>query len=237
MLKQKNQEFLSPFSVAYWKVSAKEFTNLRTLAICAILIAARVALKSVRIPIGDNLNIYVGFLVNSVSGAICGPLLSLASGAICDILGIIIAPQGPFMPLFTVIEMFCAFCFSICLYKTKITVGKLALSKGLVNVLGNIVFTSFAMTLYYEKGILAYLLPRVVKNILMLPIEIMLLVLVFNALIPMLTRMKLISSPQNKMEFNPIRLVVVIAVTALVFALTWFFYDDLKVFLSSLLNI
>lgn len=228
MINEKNSsEFLSPFSSAYWKRSASELKSLRSILICALLIAVRVALKSVKIPVGDSLSIYVGFLVNSVSGAVCGPVLSLISGAVCDILGWLIAPAGPFMPLFTLIEMFCAFCYSICLYSTKINIGKIALSKALVNIFGNIVFSSFALSIYYEKGVLLYLLPRIAKNILMLPIEIVLLVLLFNALTPLLVKYKLIPAPQEAMVFKPFRIICVLAATVIVIVLTVLYFGVL----------
>lgn len=222
------QKFMSPFSLEYWKVALSEVGNVRTLAICAVLIAMRVALKNVRIPLGENLNVYIGFLVNAVSGAICGPVLSLVGGAVCDILGFYLSAQtGGFIPVFTLIEMLCAFLFSICLYRTKITPAKIFLSKFLVNFIGNITLTSLAMNAYYGKGVYAYMLPRIAKNILMLPIEVMFLVFIFNAVTPMLTRMKLVPSPQAKMEVNVVKYIIVIVLTVLAAVLTYFFYDEL----------
>lgn len=231
---KEKKDFMSPFSAEYWICSAREIKSVRKLIICAVLIAVRVALKSLYIPIGESLNIYVGFLVNAVSGAVCGPLLSLISGAVCDVLGAVIAPTGPFMPVFTLIEMFCAFCYSICLYKTKLTVPKIALSKILVNVFGNIVFNSLALNSLYGKGVYYYIATRIAKNILMLPFEIMLLVLLFNALTPFLVKMKLIPAPQEKMRFNVIRLICVIVITVCVVVLTVLYFDKLNTFFKGI---
>lgn len=228
-IKDKNV-FLSPFSAEYWMKAASEVKSVKKIALCAILIAARLALKTAYIPLGKNLNIYFGFLVNSVSGAICGPVLSLMSGAICDILGFVIAPQGPFMPVFTLIEMFSAFCYSVCLYSTKITIPKIALSKALVNVLGNIVFTSLAMNAYYGKGVYYYLASRIAKNILMLPLEIVLMTVLFNALTPFLAKMKLIPSPQEKMKPNVVRICIVCAALICIAILTWLYIEPLNAY-------
>ncbi len=232
-IKEQNH-FLSPFCASYWKKAANEFKSVRSLAVCAVLIALRLTLKTAYIPLGENLNVYFGFLVNSVSGAVCGPLLSLVSGAICDILGFVIAPQGPFMPVFTLIEMFSAFCYSVCLYSTKITVPKIALSKALVNVFGNIVFTSLAMNAYYGKGVYYYLASRIAKNILMLPLEIVLLAVLFNALTPFLAKMKLVPSPQDKMEIRPVRIIVTVAVATFVIILTVLYFNTLNDYFKGL---
>lgn len=229
--------FLSPFSALYWKSAAGELKKVRMLVICAVLIAIRVALKTVYIPVGDNVSIYVGFLVNSVSGAVCGPILSLISGAVCDIIGFAVAPTGAFMPVFTLIEMSGAFFYSICLYSVKITPAKLILSKSLVNVFSNILFTSLAMNAYYGKGVYFYMATRIAKNILMLPVEVMLLIVLFNALTPVLVRMKLIPAPQEKMKINVERVIIVLSITAVVVVLTVLYFDKLNAFFKDLLVI
>ena len=228
-------QFLSPFSAAYWKSAAREVKSVRKLAICAVLIAIRVALKTVYIPVGESLSIYVGFLVNAVSGAVCGPVLSLISGAVCDIIGFLIAPNGPFMPVFTLIEMFCAFSYSICLYSVKITPAKLLLSKALVNIFGNVIFTSLALNAFYGKGVYYYMATRIAKNLLMLPVEVMLLVVLFNALTPALVKMKLIPAPQEKMKLSVAKVIIVVALTALVVILTVLYFDKLNTFFKGLL--
>lgn len=230
-------EFMSPFSLAYWKAAAAEVTNLRTVSICAVLLALRLVMKMfLRIPVGDNLNITLGFLANSVSGTICGPVLSLIAGAVNDILGCILAPQGGYMPIFTLIEMFTSFCFSICLYRTRITVWKLALSKILINLFGNIVFNSLALGILYEKGVWYYMGRSIVKNTLMLPIEIILLVFLFNAVTPVMEKFKLVPSPQTKMKVNVVRYIVVTVLLFAIVVLTAVYYGALKDCFTALIN-
>lgn len=61
--------YASPFSKAYWRDAVRELGKVRMLAVAAILIAVRVALKSVAIPIAPpTLMINLGFFVNA-SGA------------------------------------------------------------------------------------------------------------------------------------------------------------------------
>ena len=54
--------YASPFSKAYWRDAARELGKVRMLAVAAILIAVRVALKSVAIPVAPpTLMINLGF--------------------------------------------------------------------------------------------------------------------------------------------------------------------------------
>lgn len=228
------KQFATPFSLEYWKAAALEVKNVRTLAVCAVLIAMRVALKSVRIPLGENLSIYIGFLVNSVSGAICGPVLSLIGGAVCDILGYLIAPQGAFLPVFTLIEMFCAFLFSICLYRTKITVWRIFLSKFLVNIIGNVTLTSLAMMAVYDKGVYTYLLPRIAKNLLFLPIEVILMIILFNAVTPFLAKTGLITRPQERIKVRYSTMAIVLALLVLFSVFAYIYRANFKILFEDL---
>lgn len=229
-------EFMSPFSLRYWQDAARQVYNVRTLAVCAVLIAMRVALKGVYLPLGA-VDIHVGFPINAVSGAVCGPVLSLLSGAVSDVLGFALFPKnGAFLPLFTVIEMLGAFFYSICLYRVKITPLQLLGAKALVNFAGNIILNSLVMNMYYGKGVYAYMVPRIAKNILLLPVEVLILVVVFNAVTPLLLKMKLIPAPQEKMKFSLMYMIIAVVAAAAVAVLTFLFYDELYAFLKGVLT-
>ena len=80
--------YASPFSKAYWRDAARELGKVRMLAVAAILIAVRVALKSVAIPIAPpTLMINLGFFVNALGAMIFGPVVAIIAAAISDTLG------------------------------------------------------------------------------------------------------------------------------------------------------
>ena len=81
------EEYANPFSAAYWREAAAQLTDIRILCIAAILIAVRVALKEIKIPIGENLNITVGFFVNALGAMIFGPVVAVVAAAASDTLG------------------------------------------------------------------------------------------------------------------------------------------------------
>lgn len=49
--------FATPFSAEYWRLSANELKSTRVLVLAALLTALRIAIKSLKIPVGPNLTI------------------------------------------------------------------------------------------------------------------------------------------------------------------------------------
>ena len=207
-----------PFCAGYWHSACGEMKNIYTLIFASLIIAIRIALKQVFIPVGDGLNIYVGFLFTAVGGSVYGPVIALIAGAITDLIGFVIAPSGPFNPVFTLIEILTTFLYALFLYRQKITFGRIFLTKLSVNLLGNIVANSLAMALLYGKGVYYYLVPRIIKNIVLLPFEVVLLTAVFGALIYPMIRLRLYSAEQNALVLKKSSYILLAVVTAAVLA-------------------
>ena len=103
-----------------FKDSALEFKNLRCITVTAMLIALNLALKSVTVYITDDLKISFSFLALAAIGMLFGPTVSFLSGAITDILGLLIANTiGAFNPLFTLVEAVGAMLYGLFLYRLK----------------------------------------------------------------------------------------------------------------------
>jgi ECF transporter S component (folate family) len=211
------------FSRAYWKSAVSELKNLKTIVFAAVMIAFRIVLKTASIPVADELSITFGYLLNALGSAVYGPIVGGFTGVICDILGYFVHPTGPFMPLFTVIEAMGSFVYGLVLYKAKFSVGRIFTAKLTVNVVVNMICTSLAMNHYYGKGIIYYMIPRIIKNTVMLPFETAVLILIFNAALVPLIRMKLISPDQTKIKLDWQTLIVRFIVTAICAALVLLF--------------
>lgn len=211
------------FSPAYWKSAISELKNIRTLVFAAVLIAFRIVLKTASIPVADELSITFGYLLNALGSAVYGPVVGGLTGVICDILGYFVHPTGPFMPLFTLIEAMGSFVYGLILYKATFSPGRIFTAKLSINVVVNIICTSLAMNHYYGKGFVYYMIPRIIKNTVMLPFETAVLILIFNAALVPLIRMKLISPTQTKMKLDWQTLIVRFVVTAISAALVLLF--------------
>ncbi len=233
-----DNSLLSPFSKKYWDTAAKELTSIRTLTVAALMIALRVALKVVDIPLGIGISIGVGFIVNALMGSVCGPIIALMAGAITDILGYIVDPQGAYMFLFTLVEMLGSFIYALFLYRRNISFTRLLLCKLTVNVLVNIICQNvlFYIYDYLGKAKLVTITMSVIKNVVLLPIEVMALVLVFGALIIPLKKLKVFPPEQEQVKISAVQLVVLAVVMVAAIVVAAVFYPDIKTFVKALLT-
>lgn len=182
----------SLFARAYWVSAARQFSSVRTLAVCAMFVALRVAVGSLFIPVADNLRIYFTFFVTALGASIYGPLVALAEGFISDMLGILLFPSGAFFPGYTLNAMLGSLIYALFFYRQDLSVVRIFLAKLTVNVLVNILLGSLWSAILSGKGFYYFAAKSVIKNIVLLPVETLLMVLVFRAMNPLLSRLKLI---------------------------------------------
>lgn len=163
------QFFVTPFSRAYWRTAARELKSTRMLSLAALVIALRVALKSVVIPVGESLYISVAFLPNALGSMVYGPVVALIGGAASDVLGALLFPKGPFFPPFTLVEMLGSLLFALFLYRAPLRFWRIALSKLSVNLFCNILLTPLFLAWMYGRAVVLTSLPRIAKNVLLFP--------------------------------------------------------------------
>ena len=178
----------SPFTRGYWRTAAKELKNLRMLTLAAIVVALRIVLGGVRIPLGDNLNIFFGYLINSLGSAIYGPVVALLSGFATDILGYFVRPDGAFFPGYVLSTMLGSFFYALFFYRARITLPRIIGAKLTVNLLVNVGLGAMWSAIQFSKGYYYYLVKSLTKNIGMLPIEVFLLWLFLRAMAPVCAR-------------------------------------------------
>ena len=173
------QWFKTPFSAEYWRTAAGELRRLHMLVLAALMIAMRIVLSGARIPVGENLYIYISFLVTSVGAAIYGPVVAMIAAVICDFLSFFLSGSGggPFFLGYTLSELLGGLIFALFLYRTRISVLKIA------------------SAMLYSKGYYYYLAKSIVKNALMLPVEILLMTLLLQVILPLAARSRL-TAPQ-----------------------------------------
>lgn len=196
------QFFVTPFSRAYWRTAARELKSTRMLSLAALVIALRVALKSVVIPVGESLYISVAFLPNALGSMVYGPVVALIGGAASDVLGALLFPKGPFFPPFTLVEMLGSLLFALFLYRAPLRFWRIALSKLSVNLFCNILLTPLFLAWMYGRAVVLTSLPRIAKNVLLFPLEALLLTLFLGAMLPVLRRLSLTPNGQTAVKLS-----------------------------------
>ena len=209
--KEKNRTLYShPFSKAYWRDAAAELKSTRTLVIAALLIALRVALKTVVIPLAPNLNINVAApLINALGAMIFGPVVAAAAALVSDTLGCIIFPQGPYFFPCAFVEVAGSVLFALFFYRTKMRPTRVILARFSMDLFVNIILNSAVMFWYfqvfYQKSYVEMLLPAIIKNLCMFPIEAFVLTLFLSVIIPVTYKLGLThdaSADKNSMKFT-----------------------------------
>ena len=80
------------------------------------------------------------------------------------------------------------FIYALFLYRARVTVLRIFLAKLCTNIL-NVFLGSLWSAILYSKGYIYYMTNSMIKNTLMLPVQTLMLVVLFGALVPVLYRM------------------------------------------------
>ena len=196
-------------SKKYWFEAAKQLKDVRMLTIAALIVALRIVVKFIKIPLAAGLSISLDAYVNSLGSIIYGPVVGLVVGAVSDLLGCIVTGQmAEYFPPFMLVEMMSSFIFALFFWRRKIDVSRVFASKFVVNFICNIVMTSLfnKWYLYLYVGVdnaKAYSIingMRIAKNLIMFPLEAAIIISVLTAALPVLARLKLVDKKHSTVE-------------------------------------
>ena len=180
------QLFKTPFSAAYWKTAAAELKNYRVLVFSALMIAACIVLSHCKIPLGENLSLSVTFLARALGALVCGPVVVILFGAAEDTLSFFLSSGGyPYFPGYMLTTILGCMIYALFFYRAKITWRRIILAKVITNI-QNVLLGSLWSAMLYSKGYIYYLTTSAVKNALYLPLQILMLGFLLQALLPVL---------------------------------------------------
>ena len=183
-----------PFSAAYWRDAARELRDLRKLTFAALMIALCVVLGHIpSVPLFGGAKITWGFLARALCALVCGPVLGVVFGFTEDILSFFLTGGGgyPFFPGYTLTTMLGVLIYALFFYRAKVTIARVFLAKLLTNI-QNVVLGALWMAILSGKAWYVTAGGSAVKNLIMLPVQTLLLVLLIGALLPILRRTGLI---------------------------------------------
>lgn len=189
--------FLFMFSKKYWKDSANNLNNVRVLAFIAVMIALKIVIGFIRIPVGENLRISLTYIIVAIEGMVVGPVAGMTSAFITDNLSFILFPDGAYFPGYTLTAMLGSFFYSIFLYQKKITWTRISIAKICNNYLVNVLLGSLWSSMLYGKAYLVYATTSLIKNTILLPIEIILLMIAIRFILPILKSKNLVTTSQD----------------------------------------
>ena len=218
---QKNTTlFPSPFSKGYWSTAAAELKDTKMLVVTALMIALRVALKPLAIPLGPQLSIQTAMLATALGAMIFGPVVAIPAAMISDTVGFMIYPTGDYFLPFMLTEIASTMLYALCLYRAKVTPTRVMLSRFGICFFVNVVLQQFIYAWWYayignpeqaRESILGMMtLARILKNLAMFPIESVVLTLFLKFLMPVTRRAGLTYCDAEDMKFDKKQIVTLV---------------------------
>ena len=227
----------TPFCAGYWRDAAAELKNTKMLVFAALIIALRVALKTlVKIPLAPNLDITPAFLANALGAMVYGPVVGALGAIISDVLGVMLKGDTYFLP-YVLTEIAGSVIFALFFYRQKITPTRVILSRFTICLCVNILLQTPIDILFqivmYGKSSYALTLPRIFKNLFMFPIESVVLTVFLRAMQPITHRMKLTYTKGEGLHFEKKQVMLLVALVLVgalsVFGYMFVHYDNTSV--------
>ena len=223
--------FRTPFSREYWRLAAAEFRDLKMILFAALMIAVRVLLKGIKIPVAPSIEINIAFIANAFGAMIYGPLVAIAGAAVSDTLGCILFPSGPYFFPFIFTEIASSFIFALFLYRAEVSTTRITFSRFCICLFVNVLLSEPIFIWYYNwlhTPYTPFQLVRIIKNLVMFPIESVVLTILFRHLIPPFQKQGYLATGVSKLRFTKkhvavLALLVVIGIGATTGYLAYFY--------------
>ena len=204
--------YKTPFSPSYWRDAAAELKDTKMLVMTALMIALRIALKPLAIPLGPQLSIQTAMLATALGAMIYGPVVAIPAAIISDTIGFVIYPTGDYFLPFVLTEIASTMFYALFLYRAKVTPVRVMLARFCICFFVNVVLQQFIFAWYYiwignpesaQSAILGIMTTtRIFKNLFFFPIESVVLTLFLKFLLPVTQRAKLTYCADADMRFT-----------------------------------
>ena len=152
---------------------------IQRLTISAMLLATSVIFGLFKIPLSQVSEIRLQFLPVAIEGTVFGPLYGGILGGLSDILCYMVRPTGPFFPGFTVSSILQGVIYGLILKRDQ-SIGRIMIAQALDTVIVSLILNPVWLMLLYGNAFIPLFLSRLVKVLVMYPINTMLLIAVIR---------------------------------------------------------
>lgn len=164
------------------RLSAQDFGNIRTIAACGMLLALNVVLGMFTVNISSLLRISFSYLPIAAAGMLFGPIGGGIVGAAGDILAYFVRPTGPYFPGFTFNAFLSGFIYGLLLYRRPVKLPRVFSAKVLVTLFISFLLNPLWLSIIYGKAFLVIVGTRITTNLIMIPIETVMLLALLKIL-------------------------------------------------------
>ena len=153
-------------------VETKEISLVKKVVYMGMFIAITCVLSrflSIQLPF---LKITFSFIPIALASMIFGPVYGGAVAGIEDLIGAILFPKGAFFPGFTLSAALVGVIYGVVLYKKPKTTTRFIIANTIIAVGVNIVLNTLWLVIMYDKGFIALASTRIIKALIMIPLEV-----------------------------------------------------------------
>ena len=152
--------------------SLHEFTVTKNLVLCGLMAALAIVLSIVAsISIGPYVKIGFSGIPNRIVEFLFGPVVGCIFGGALDLLKFMIKPDGPFFFGFTFNVMLAGLIYGCLLYHKPLSIKRIVIAEFLVKLIVNCGLNTLWISMLYGKAFFVLLPMRLLKNVIMLPID------------------------------------------------------------------
>lgn len=175
-----------------FRQSAQELKQVRTLTGVAMLLAMSVVISfTASVRVTETIKIGLGYLITALLGMLYGPFTAALAAGAGDLIKYLLKPDGAYFFGFTLTAMLGGVVYGVFFYREKCTIPRAIASKATVSLLLNCLLNTVWVSWLYGMPFLGALGPRVIKNLMALPFEIVLLYIVLNGMNKVIQRAKI----------------------------------------------
>ena len=132
---------------------------------------------------GGAERISLQFLASAVCGWVMGPWWGAAAAGVADLVGALIGTSGlTFFPGFTLTAALRGLCYGLLLHRKKVSFPRCLLATGVSGIVLGLLLNSFWLTFYMGKNFLAYVTAKAPFQLILFPLQAVVLYLVLRSL-------------------------------------------------------
>ena len=162
--------------------SYSELRSTRAITAAAMLGAVSIVLGYFSIQLGDYIRIGFSTIANQLVYYLFGPVFGGVFGGVLDVLKYLIKPVGGFFPGFTLGAALAGVLYGFFFYRKPVSMGRVLAAVLTVSVICNMLLGTLWLSMLYGKAFMVLLPARVVKNLVMWPINSVLFYVVVKTL-------------------------------------------------------
>lgn len=143
------------------------------LVLIALLVALNIILvRFASINLGPSIRINFGFITIVIMGILFGPRYCALGAALADFIGATIFPTGgAYFPGFTLSALVTGYIYGKMFYGHKLSISRIVISNLLVILIVQFFLNTLWVSLMSGKAFIILIPARMIKSIVMLPIE------------------------------------------------------------------